>query len=206
MRTVFHIIAASTAFFLLTSCGPAPNRYLPVFHNKPRISTLGFSISPPPGMNWYEKVSDGSILYLKKSEPKNYFIYIKATELHFKKEFACAEDFLAYVKAKKDINIDPDLYKNGSSEYLQTQQKEICVKYQQHYEDHSIKTSKSPDSKFFANVNSHGLICIHPEKPGIGIDMFYLEREIPGTSVVSYADEGEQFLASLAFLDKNTLY
>lgn len=202
MKTLSYIIVSFIVGILCTSCSAKRDRYLPVFHSQPRISTLGFSISPPPGFNWYEKVSDGSIFYLKKIEPKNYFIYTKATELHFSKKFAGSDEFLKFVKEKKGLNTDPEVYKNSSADYKPSDEATICVKYRQQYEDHSLTSLKpqAPTDDIFANVISNGLICIHPDKPGIGIDIFYLERKMPGVPVVSYAEEGEKFLGSLSFV------
>ena len=185
---------------VLTSCSANSNRYMPVFHTKPRVSTLGFTVSPPPGDNWYEKVSENSIYYLKKLKPKNYFIYTRAIELHFDKRFSNNVDFLKYVKSKKEINTAPELYKNSSSFYELSEQTEVCVSYRQQYEDHSLSPAGSTDRNLVASVVSNGLICIHPNRPEVGIDLFYFERKLGESEIVSYAEEGEKFLGSLSFL------
>lgn len=185
---------------LLSSCATGDNRYIPVFTSQPRVSTLGFSITPPPGLNWYEKVNDSSLFYLKKVTLKNYFLYTRATELHFGQEFSRSADFLEYVKNRKGVNTAPDLFKNMHYSYEVSTRSDYCVSYWQEYEDHSLVTQNRAVYDNIANVTSKGLICIHPEKPGFGIDMYYLERTLPGSSFVSYAEEGEKFLGSLSFL------
>ena len=200
MQKIIPLILSLFVATLVTSCASTSNnKYMPVFHSMPRVSTLGFSVTPPPGRNWYEKVNDGSIFYLKKIEPKNYFIYTKASEIHFDKEFADADDFLKFVKESKGINTAPDVYKNGTADYASRSVSAICVEYHHKYEDHSM--AKLQRRGLYANVRSNGVICIHPHRPDIGIDIFYLERTIAGNSIdVSYAKEGEEFLGSLSFL------
>ena len=197
IRLIFRILLASA---VLSSCAADSNRYLPVFHTKPRVSTLGFTISPPPGDNWYEKVSENSIYYLKKIEPKNYFIYTRATELHFGERFSNNAEFLNYVKSKKEVNTAPELFKNSSSFYEVSDKIGNCVSYHQQYEDHSLIPVSSSNRRLVASVTSNGLVCMHPSKPGVGIDLYYLERKLPGSEFVSYAEEGEKFLGSLSFL------
>lgn len=42
--------------FMLFSCGAKNTKYYAVKHYQPRESNLGFSITPPPGDHWYEKL------------------------------------------------------------------------------------------------------------------------------------------------------
>lgn len=197
---IIRIVRFLLLLALLSSCASDSNRYLPVFHTKPRVSTLGFTISPPPGKNWYERVSENSIYYLKKTEPKNYFIYTRATELHFDESFSDTTEFLKYVKSKKEVNTAPELYRNGTSFYEVSDKTGVCVSYHHQYEDHSLTPISSSNQALVASVISNGLVCIHPTKPGVGIDLYYLERKLPGSEFVSYAEEGEKFLGSLSFL------
>ena len=205
IKNIIRILRILLPLAVLSSCASDSQRYLPVFHTKPRVSTLGFTISPPPGDNWYEKVSENSIYYLKKIEPKNYFIYTRATELHFDKKFSNTDEFLKYVKSKKEVNTAPELFKNSSSFFEINNTSGTCVSYHQQYEDHSISPTAASKRNLFASVISNGLICVHPEKPGVGIDLFYLERKLPGSEFVSYAAEGEKFLGSLSFLGKKSI-
>jgi len=55
--------------FIFSGCssvGSKNTRYYPVKQHTPRENSLGFSILPPPGSNWYEKLRDNSLIYLKK--------------------------------------------------------------------------------------------------------------------------------------------
>lgn len=198
LRILFVLLSL---LLLSTSCALDHNRYIPVFTSQPRISTLGFSIKPPPGSGWYEKINDGSLYYLKRLQEKNYFMYTRATEVHFNYGFSGGEAFLNYVRSQKSINNDPTLFKNTRNSYQQSDKYGSCVRYQQSYDDHSKKEKqRNTTTPLPTKVTTHGLICIHPDDPLVGIDLYYLERTIPGQEIVTYTHEGERFLDSLSFI------
>ncbi len=200
MSKTKHIILSLLAAVSLNSCVlSGKNRYMPVLHSKPRVSTLGFSVTPPPGNNWYEKVNEESISYFKKIKPKHYLIYTKASEIYFDKEFSNPEAFLQFVKQKKEINTAPQRYSNPTAQYASRSVSATCVEYHHQYEEHGLKKPQEKERR--AQVSTNGIICIHPRKPHIGIDLFYLEKTLVGkTNAISYAREGEEFLNSLSFL------
>lgn len=185
----------------LWSCTPlnTTNRYFPVENRDQRANSLGFSIAPPTGVNWYEKLNDKSLYYLKKIKTENYSIYTKATEIHLDSSMLDIDRFLQYVKIGKELNTTTQDYRNISSRFtLNRDLSPLCVRYVQDYEDHGDKNSKNNE---YIRVQKSGLVCMHPETPENGVDMFYVEsfRQSPSNRDHSYKDEGEFFLSSLKF-------
>ena len=194
---------SATSVFLLLLCSCAipssyTNHYFPVKNRTERASTLGFSITPPSGVNWYEKLNNNSLYYLKKVQTNNYSIYTKATEIHLDNSELESERFLQYVKNDKKLTTNGD-YRNISIRFAQEKElSPLCIRYFQNYEDHGNKTLKKNE---FVRIYKNGLVCMHPETPENGIDMFYVESfmDSRGELNQSYKDEGEFFLSSLKF-------
>ena len=191
------IISVCCDIFLLSACAPA-EKYYAVRDHKPLVSTLGFSISPPPGNDWYETHQEESLCFLKLSKPATYSLSTKATELVLDKIFVRQKDFLEYVKGIKELHDGTDRYSNASSSFTwEDSRSPFCVRYQQNYEDRGVKNLGKND---FVQVKNTGLVCMHPESSKVGIDISYVEKSIPSTHNHSYKDEGEQFLSSLTFI------
>ncbi|THB71498.1 MAG: hypothetical protein D6B25_18470 [Desulfobulbaceae bacterium] len=183
----------------LLGCTTARNRYLPVFHDKPRISTFGFSVSPPPGTDWFEKIDKGDLFYLKKTDFDKYIIYTRAHELSFSSGVNDIEELMSFVKLKKTGRY-PETHKNISYNFAPIEKEGMCVQYQHNYEVHS-STISNPAKGHPSRVTSNGLICVHPAQPEKGIDIYYFERSPLRSVEVSYSDEAEQFLHSLTFIE-----
>lgn len=182
---------------LAGGCALPGSRYYPVIDNAPRHSSLGFSISPPPGEGWFERHEEDSLFYLKKTRPRLYSIYTKATEIHFDKAFRLPEDFHRYVKNRKSFRQSPEGYRQVEFRYKDIEElSPFCVRYSNKFEDHGRKTTN--DQGFF-RVRKTGILCMHPGSPQDGIDMYYLERSLSSSAEPSFQKEGEQFLSSLRF-------
>ena len=173
-------------------------KYSPVTNREPRISSLGFSIVPPPGENWLEGFSGQSIIYAKKTNPKIQTFITGATEISTSKVFASVEDFLAFVKETKEVNENPTRYQNTKSGYkVDTRLASFCVNYNSTYEDHN---AKNLGENQFLLVENHGLICLHPDSLKVGVDVYYSDRSVPSEQNSLFMQEGEAFIRGLKFL------
>lgn len=191
---------------IISLCGCASqtnsfsNRYFPVNNTNKRESSLGFSITPPAGAGWFEKLNEDSLYYLKKIKTKDYSIYTKATEIHIPDTDLEAEKFLQFVKETRIIPVKSNSYRNISTTYTLTPElSPLCVRYFQKYEDHGNSNLKAND---FIEIRKSGLVCMHPDTLSDGVDMFYLEsflRSAASGNTSSYKAEGESFLSSLKF-------
>ena len=188
------------ALFIFSGCssmGSKNTRYYPVKQYTPRENSLGFSISPPPGSNWYEKLRDKSLIYLKKDQPETYAIYTQATEVILEHPISEEKELVEYVMKSKKIDIKSGRYKNYKSQYLTKKSpSRQCVRYNNNFEDHGMKNL---DKETFVIVKSGGVFCLHPDTPNVGIDLYYFEKSISGVDNMSYQNEGEEFLSSLNF-------
>lgn len=194
-----------TVLLIISLCGCASptnsfsNHYFPVNNNNKRENSLGFSITPPAGAGWFEKLSKDSLYYLKKLNTNEYSIYTKATEIRLPAAALEAERFMQFVKETREIQVISNLYRNISSTYtVDSELSPLCVRYLQKYEDHSKKNLKVND---FIEIRKSGLVCMHPDTLYNGIDMFYVESflQSKASTNTSYREEGESFLSSLRF-------
>lgn len=191
--------------FIISLCGCAAqtnsfsNHYFPVNNTKKRESSLGFSITPPSGAGWFEKLNNDSLYYLKKITAKDYSIYTKATEIHIPDVDLESEKFLQFVKDTRQLNVNSSDYRNISTSYtVDPELSPLCVRYYQKYEDHGNKNLKEDD---FIKIRKSGLVCMHPDTLSEGVDMFYVESflQSQASGNTSYKEEGESFLGSLKF-------
>lgn len=182
--------------------GPVPakkkTRYYPVRNHKPRPSTLGFSITPPPGSNWYEKLDNDSLVYVKINKShRQYAIFTEAREVHLDKNIRSPEEIQRYVKREKEIyQVSSSFQEPQLTVRVEDSSTQNCIRYSQSYQDHGMKGLKG---NHFINVDTEGLFCLHPENDRAAIDMSYVEKSLSDTQVKSYSSEGEKFLTSLAF-------
>lgn len=201
-RTCFSCLSVFLLTVFLAGCsslGNYSNRYFPVNNHNKRDSSLGFSITPPAGSDWLEKLSDNSLYYLKQTQTQNYAIYTKATEIHLSHGSLEVGKFLQFVKNSKELNVDSGNYRNVSTSYSpDTELSPLCVRYYQKYEDHGDKNLKPHE---FIKIRKNGLMCMHPDTLSDGVDMFYVESilQSDASSTPSYREEGESFLGSLQF-------
>ncbi len=160
---------------------------------------MGFSISPPSGRGWLEKLNKESLYYLKNTRTGDYSIYTKATEIYIAEATMDAGEFLQFVQKAKEVPAGAGNYRNISTTYSpDTELSPLCVRYSQRYEDHGEK-NLGPNE--FIKVWRNGLMCMHPEALSYGVDMFYVESFVHSRASghPSYREEGESFLGSLKF-------
>ena len=195
-----------TIFFLgllsvvLSSCGmhSSGSKYYAVKHYKPRASSLGFSIVPPPGDNWYEKLKQDSLYYLKivKSH-KRYSILTEAREVRLQRNFETSAQLLQYVKREKELDQGAgQLKKVQVNVRIEESLSRNCVRYSRFYEDHGVEGLRG---RRHVNVETQGLFCLHPDNNMVGVDVSYMEKSLSNTKATSFKKEGELFLASLNF-------
>jgi hypothetical protein len=197
-------VAKSAAGLLLpvmlcVCCAPTSNHYFPVTDLKERNNSHGFSITPPSGNGWYEKLNNATLYYLKKVPSSDYAIYTSATELSFADNSLKAEDLLTIVERRKQLAPTSTTLKNVTLRVvLEPQQSPLCVRYTQEYEDHGTNTEANGQ---YVMIYKNGLVCLHPDTPNVGIDICYVEssRSSLHRSALSYKEEGEYFLNSLRF-------
>lgn len=200
VKRLFALSVIFGCLLLLAACAQEDTNYYAVMNRKPQVSTLGFSIIPPPGKNWYESHQNASLLFLKLCKNRTYSLTTKATELVLNKGFVRQRDFMRYVKEIKKLDTKRPRYTNVSSVFTWVNfGSPYCVRYQRDYEDHGLKNLRKND---YVKVKNIGLVCMHPDTPKVGIDISFLEKSIASAHPPSYEKEGEKFLNSLNFFHK----
>ncbi len=195
---IISVFVLFLSLCMLSSCGSVNTKYHMVKHHEPRRSSLGFSISPPPGDHWYEKLKNDSLLFLKIAESADsYAILTEAREVHLNRIFSHSAEFLAFVKNEKNKSLAAGSFKGAATHYrIEESLSEYCVRYQQYYQDHGMEGLRG---RKYIVVNTSGLFCVHPDNPDVGIDVSYVEKSLSDVYAKSYRSEGEMFIASLNF-------
>lgn len=200
MKFYLSTLLALTLMLLLSSCSGHSSKvnYHAVKHYQPRASTLGFSVTPPPGKNWFEKLKNNSLYYLKISNShKLYSILTQAREVKLERSFAGSQELLEYVRSDKEKSIQYADYQQGKvNAGVEISLSKNCIRYSQSYEDHGVEGLRG---RRHVNVETQGLFCLHPDNSRVAIDVSYVEKSLSDSVSVSYRNEGEIFLASLNF-------
>jgi len=196
MRSSIAIIQVLFFSILLVSCSTT-SKYYPVNNTAPRISSLGFYISPPPGDNWYERHYQDSLFYFKNTKENNFALTTQATELFISDDDTLEGVFLSHMKERAPVDSNRKTILNSSLQYTRDQiASSQCIRYQRSYHDYGHdKKGRYPYVKIF----NKGLVCRHPDSPKVGIDVSYMEKSYPMVPFTSYRNEGEVFISSLSF-------
>lgn len=176
--------------------------YHAVTNYKPRKSTLGYSITPPPGDNWYEKLENDSLYYLKINKShRQYSILTEAREVQLNKDLKDSVELQSYVKSEKEKSLVSSSFENPNvTVQIEKSPSKKCVRYSQSYQDHKLKGLADGS---YVDVAIQGLFCLHPDNARVGVDVSYVEKSLSNTMANSYSNEGEKFLASLVFQQVN---
>lgn len=183
---------------ILCSCAGTTPKYHLVRGCEPRESTLGFSVTPPPGDHWYETLKNKSLCYLKisKATAHSYSIFTQATEVELSGNITGDDEFLQYVRKEKEATVLGSAVKNVREQYSLHHELDNCVRYQQVYEHYGFQGLAANKH---VDVTTTGLYCRHPENKNVAIDVSYLEKSVSGRKTPSFRNEGEEFLSSLSF-------
>jgi hypothetical protein len=176
--------------------------YHAVTNYKPRESSLGYSITPPPGDNWHEKLENESLYYLKINKShRQYSILTEAREVRLNNDLKNSIELQNYVKSEKEKSLVSSNSENPNvTVQIQESPSKKCVRYSQSYQDHEWKGLGKGS---YVNVDTQGLFCLHPDNARVGVDVSYVEKSLSNTMANSYSNEGEKFLASLVFQQVN---
>ncbi len=201
MKAIYTFFIITLLVSGLCSCNTTrDNKYYPVRTTSPRISTLGFYVSPPPGDDWYEKRLKQSLYYFKNTRGKQYAIMTQATEILFTEDSNNTQEIIDYLKKIEENVILGAKIKNHVFLYAkENTAQSFCYSYEQSYDDYS-----TPQKGAFPYVRifNKGIVCRHPHVPKMGIDVNYKEKLLPDVAPQpSLRKEGELFLSSLSFYD-----
>lgn len=199
MNSTYQALLILLSLFILSSCGSVSSKYHMVKHNNPRHSTLGFSVKPPPGDDWYEKLKDDSLQYLKIGQATNhsYSLFTQAREVKMNKRMKHSLDLKHHVKNEKSGQLPVNGITNLQTSYtIDRAVSKYCVRYSQSYDDHSFKGLRRGRH---VDVIVSGLYCLHPDNQRYGVDVSYVEKTLSSAALRSYKAEGEMFLSSLHF-------
>jgi len=177
-----------------TACLTCPD-YHKVYDRFPRMSPMGFALKPPAGKGWFEAIVDNNLVYQKKVGANDYTIQSKASQLLFSDPDVSYATLEKVIRQRQDEFLRNPRYSNQSLDIHQVEGRPGCALYLLSYDDHGHKHVASTS---VVHVTSHGLVCSHPEMPKNGIELSYEEQRLNDAHDLSFQQEGEAFLNSLA--------
>ena len=197
-----HYGTASLAvltLFICVGCSAAnksqSNLYYKVVTDTPRKSTLGFSITPPNGTNWFEGLKANSLLYLKKTEDTAYSITAQATELNLHGAAISTDQLTASTRQRKVDALATKDTRNVQFASGADSLSANCIRYTLTYDAYT-KARASSSGNYVKNRDT-GKVCYHPDKPENGIEVSYQEKSLATQKIALATSEGEFFLKSL---------
>jgi hypothetical protein len=172
----------------------------PVDNSIPGYELEGYSVSPPPGSNWFEMQRDRQqVLFGKRLDSRTHSFVATATSGEVSEKFEKPEQFQDYVDKMRVAAVDPARYK--IVEYhsaLDPSYPAQCVRYHSKTEDRG-----APYSQGTALLLEHfGVACLHPALSRLVVDVGYSERGRGAEINDELRAEGERFMRSLKFTGK----
>jgi hypothetical protein len=157
----------------------------------------GYSVQAPPGTGWFELKRDShNVLFGKRIASRTHALIATAMSTTLTHTYTQPQDFAGYVEGllkeqhsaryaqlETHVEVDPTL---GS----------MCVRY---YTMGSDTGAVHAEGRALLS-ETHGISCLHPQRPDLAIDLSYTERGYAVEMDMSLRAEGERFLSGLAFL------
>lgn len=198
MRTIIIITLCLLLSSIVSGCSSSATKYHAVEATTPRVSSLGFTISSPPGRNWYEKHHGDSLLYFKRTRGPSYALTTKATEISFPQRSDVRQSIQNYLDERKYHNLYNPHLRNCRFDYsFENIERALCASYTHSYDDYN---NPGKGNQPYVHIFNRGMVCSNPHLPQTGIDIHYMEKSRPTTKrLTSYRGEGEAFLESLDF-------
>lgn len=193
-------LLATLAWTFLTIHAMAASVPTAVTDSGTRLEFRGYSVLPPPGNDWFVFEQDrGHILFFKKLESEfvtHTFGALVATS-PVSVRFKNPDEFLAYAKKEDERDSSSKRHRVLLSEATSDDGigSRYCVRYFKKAEDHGVSIPGVP----YLMMEIYGYVCLHPELPGLLININYSERYKPDEGSPALRAEGEKFIKSFKF-------
>jgi hypothetical protein len=161
----------------------------------------GYSVSPPPGKNWFEMQRDRQqVLFGKKIDSPTHSFGATATSDLIVDKFETREQFQEYVNKLRTADFDPTRFKVVEFDSaVDTTYPAWCVRYRLKHTDRNAVLARNQTLL----VEDFGVTCLHPGEKDLVVDVGYSERgraaELKSELSAALRQEGESFMRSLKF-------
>ena len=158
-----------------------------------------YSVLSPQGKDWFELKRDKQNVYFgKKLASRTHSFIATAMSVTIDEKFLNPEQFHDYVSKMLTLRGDERHTVIENRVELDNTLGRFCVRYYTKAEDRDAIYAKGKSLL----TETSGISCLHPEQPGLSIDVSYTERGYPAESSADIKAEGESFVRSLKFTSR----
>lgn len=191
-----QIVIFLIMFILTINCFAENLDLIPVTNPSERISSMGLSVLPPQGDNWYIIQNNplGGLNFAKTMEDSTHTFTCHILVVPLDKEFKNPAELLAWVKQSHQSDADPRRFKNQEYNYDLNERFSLhCVKYQMKATDIQRKTAGGT----YLILKAHGYMFIHPKSSKYVVNIYYSERGTAQNFTPSFRTAGDGFIDNL---------
>ncbi len=192
------VSAGVLALCVATSSLAQVRRPVPVRNPDIPIQLPGLTVLPPKGESWFFVDRSPSAVMFGKPPPSPTHTVFALAAITALKERLDPANFIAQVRSRLAGETGSERYENTSFETAaDAQWPEHCVTYRLDTIDKG--SAQAPGARL--RMVGVGRMCLHPGTLMHIVDMRVSERGNDAGWTPAFAQEGQQFLASLRFID-----
>lgn len=187
---------------LLITAGPlagnacAQLRAVPITALDAVYDLEGYSVTAPPGKNWFELRRDKHNVYFgKRMESRTHSFIATAMSAPIAEKFETPGKFRDHISKMLPVRGDARHTVIESRVETDATLGRFCVRHYIKEEDRGAPYARGKALR----VETFGVSCLHPDDPGLTISVSYTERGIPAETSAELRGEGENFVRSLKF-------
>ena len=156
----------------------------------------GYSVTAPPGKDWFELKRDRhNVFFGKKIASRTHAFIATALSTTIIEQFQSPEHFREYVSkgALDDDSRRGRLLENRVE--LDASVGPFCVRFYTKALDRGAVSAKG----HALPLETYGVSCLHPADPGVVVSVSFSERGMLAEASPALRAEGERFVSSLRF-------
>jgi hypothetical protein len=159
----------------------------------------GYSVQAPPGKNWFELERDkGHVYFGRKLASRTHSFIAIALSAALREKFERPEEFRDYVIKMLSVAGDARNTIIESRAELDDALGRYCVR---HYTKTEDRDAIYAEGRLLL-AETVGVSCLHPDDPGLTVDVSYTQRGYPREIDAELRSEGESFVRSLKFIPR----
>ena len=194
MKRIFLLLLMAAGWLGGNAC--AQLRAIPITALDAVYDLKGYSVTAPPGKNWFELKRDAHNVYFGKHlESRTHSFIATAMSAPIAEKFENPEEFRDHVSKLLPWRGDGRHAVITNRVEIDAAPGRFCVRHYTKEEDRGAPYAKGKALR----VETFGVSCLHPADPRLSISVSYTERGNPAETSAELRAEGESFVRSLKF-------